>query len=243
MFNPNFLNLLYEPVPVVIVSKQLLQVVELAAKSGARLSLCAAGMKRNYPECDEDHSIHFVAHSAGVQVGVWLRIWTVKEVGAWAGNKALADKTEFKFKVWLIVLLGFQVVENTSENSVLSTSPLSGAFNGTTRTYLDGMQSVCIRRLDPARPYYSRINEAQFSSTLANEPVDTPARGSLPYKGYGDEDWQDNDGTVSTISMTYPRLPTEHPNKFVENDSDCQPLQPGIWYHKIVEVDLILFSL
>ncbi|KAI3886119.1 hypothetical protein MKX03_029838 [Papaver bracteatum] len=60
----------------------------------------------------------------------------------------------------------------------------------------------------------------------------------LPYKGYR---LKDNDGAVSTISMTYPRLPTEHPNKFVENDSDCQPLQPGIWYHKIVEVDLILF--
>lgn len=48
-----------------------------------------------------------------------------------------------------------------------------------------------------------------------------------------DEDWQDNDGALNTISMTHPRLPIEHPNHFVEKDSDCQPLQPGIWYVKL----------
>ena len=47
---------------------------------------------------------------------------------------------------------------------------------------------------------------------------------------YRDEDWQDNDGALNTISMTHPRFPIEHPNQFVEKDSDCEPLQPGIWY-------------
>ncbi|RZC60312.1 hypothetical protein C5167_022078, partial [Papaver somniferum] len=252
---------------------------------------------------------------------------------------------EFKFKVWLIALLGFQVVENTCENSVLSTSPLSGAFNGTTRTYLDGMQPddgrsmkpICLLQLcrlgsiiydwldipwlkacynfefdhlnmswkksgltglvdfllgntgpfasgDWILPDLTNQGSMRLNSHLCTFP-DTcyfsyatkktrnlmgialpssilgihprlfvralqmsqwrhPPDAPLPYKGYRDEDWQDwqdSDGAVSTISMTYPRLPTEHPNKFVENDSDCQPLQHGIWYHKIVEVDLILF--
>lgn len=44
-----------------------------------------------------------------------------------------------------------------------------------------------------------------------------------------DEDWEDNDGALNTISMTHPRIPIEHPNRFVVNDSDCHPLQPGIW--------------
>lgn len=46
---------------------------------------------------------------------------------------------------------------------------------------------------------------------------------------YRDEDWQDNDGALNTISMTHPRFPIEHPSRFVEKDSDCQPLEPGIW--------------
>lgn len=44
-----------------------------------------------------------------------------------------------------------------------------------------------------------------------------------------DEDWEDNDGALNTISMTHPRIPTEHPNRLVVDDSDCHPLQPGIW--------------
>lgn len=44
-----------------------------------------------------------------------------------------------------------------------------------------------------------------------------------------DEDWQDNDGALNTISMTHPQIPVEHPSQFVGHDSDCQPLQPGIW--------------
>ncbi|KAG8068753.1 hypothetical protein GUJ93_ZPchr0005g15635 [Zizania palustris] len=38
-------------------------------------------------------------------------------------------------------------------------------------------------------------------------PQNTP----LPYKGYRDEDWEDNDGALNTISMTHPRIPIEHP--------------------------------
>ena len=56
-------------------------------------------------------------------------------------------------------------------------------------------------------------------------PRDIP----LPYKGYRDEDWQDNDGALNTISMTHPRIPVEHSNLIVQSDSDCLPLQPGIW--------------
>ncbi|KAH0864368.1 hypothetical protein HID58_081579 [Brassica napus] len=70
-------------------------------------------------------------------------------------------------------------------------------------------------------------------------PRDIP----LPYKGYRDEDWQDNDGALNTVSMTHPRIPVEHSNLVVRSDSDCLPLQPGIWYYKIVEADHIMFIL
>lgn len=70
------------------------------------------------------------------------------------------------------------------------------------------------------------------------------ANGSLSKWMCRDEDWQDNDGALNTISMTYPRLPIEHPNRFVLNDSDCQPLQPGIWFVKIPSsYDQYLFSM
>ncbi|KAK7855874.1 lipase [Quercus suber] len=68
----------------------------------------------NYPEWDEDHPIHFVGHSAGAQVVRLLQ-------------QMLSDKA-------------FEGYENTSEKWVLSITALSGAFNGTTRTYLDGIQ-------------------------------------------------------------------------------------------------------
>lgn len=44
-----------------------------------------------------------------------------------------------------------------------------------------------------------------------------------------DEDWEDNDGALNTVSMTHPWLPVEHPSHFVVDDSECHPLQPGIW--------------
>ncbi|KAE8698960.1 tryptophan aminotransferase 1 [Hibiscus syriacus] len=69
-------------------------------------------------------------------------------------------------------------------------------------------------------------------------PSDVPP----PYKGNRDENWQDNDGALNTISMTHPRLPNEHPSRLVVDDSDCLLLQPGTWYYKIIEeADHILF--
>jgi hypothetical protein len=68
----------------------------------------------HYPEWDENHPIHCVGHSAGAQV---IRLL----------QQMLADNA-------------FKGHENTSENWVLSVTSLSGAFNGTTRTYFDGMQ-------------------------------------------------------------------------------------------------------
>ncbi|XP_061372733.1 uncharacterized protein LOC133315176 [Gastrolobium bilobum] len=270
----------------------------------------------HYPEWDEDHPIHFVGHSAGAQV---VRVL----------QQMLADKA-------------FKGYENTSENWVLSITALSGAFNGTTRTYLDGMQpedgrtlkTICLLQLcrigviiydwfdipwlknyynfgfdhfnmswkkvgiwglvdcllGNAGPFASedwilpdltiqgsiRINYHLHtfpntyyfsyatkqtkkimgltvpSSILGIHPLlfirvlqmsqwRHPPDVSPPYKGYRDEDWLDNDGALNTISMTYPRLPIEHPSRLVEKDSDCTPLEPGIWYYKFVEGDHILF--
>lgn len=45
-----------------------------------------------------------------------------------------------------------------------------------------------------------------------------------------DKDWWDNDGALNTISMTHPRFPVEHPSRYVVKDSECHPLQPGIWF-------------
>ncbi|XVE85126.1 hypothetical protein DITRI_Ditri17bG0067000 [Diplodiscus trichospermus] len=272
----------------------------------------------HYPEWDGDHPIHFVGHSAGAQV---VRVL----------HQMLADKA-------------FKGYENTSENWILSITALSGAFNGTTRTYLDGMlpddgrmmKPICLMQLcrivaiiyewlDIAwlKDYYSfgfdhfnmswkkvglwglvdcLLGNAGPCSTGDWIPPDFTIQGSIrfnchlqtfpntyyfsyatkctrkflgvtipsgflgvhpslfirvlqmsrwryptdvspPYKGYRDEDWLDNDGAVNTISMTHPRLPIEHPSCFVANDSVCQPLQPGIWYYRIVEADHILFIL
>lgn len=269
----------------------------------------------HYPEWDEDHPIHFVGHSAGAQV---VRVL----------QQMLADKA---FKG-----------HETSPNWVLSITSLSGAFNGTTRTYYDGMQPedgmtmkpICLLQLcrlgviiydwfdipwlksyynfgfdhfnmswrkigvwglvdcllGNAGPFASedwilpdltiqgsmRLNShlQTFPDTyyfsyatkrtrqllgytvpsgilgihpllfirvlqmcMWSHPPDVPP----PYKGYRDEDWWDNDGALNTISMMYPRFPVEHPHRLVTNDSDCRPLQPGIWYYKIVEGDHILF--
>jgi hypothetical protein len=66
-----------------------------------------------YLEWDENHPLHFVGHSAGVQV---VRIL----------QQMLAEKK-------------FQGHENSSESWVLSVTSLTGALNGTTHVYLDGM--------------------------------------------------------------------------------------------------------
>ncbi|BBG94046.1 alpha/beta-Hydrolases superfamily protein [Prunus dulcis] len=271
----------------------------------------------HYPEWDEDHPIHFVGHSAGAQV---VRVL----------QQMLADKA-------------FKGYESTNENWVLSLTSLSGAFNGTTRTYLDGMQPEDGRTMKPIcllqlcrigviiydwldipwlKAYYNfgfdhfniswktvgvwglvdclLGNSGPFASDDWILP-DLTIQGSLrlnshlhsfpntyyfsyatkrtkkilgvtvPSSIFGihpllfirvlqmsqwrhppdvsshikatgvDEDWQDNDGALNTISMTYPLIPVEHPSRFMKDDSDCHPLQPGIWYYKIVEADHIFF--
>ncbi|CDP13201.1 unnamed protein product [Coffea canephora] len=272
--------------------------------------------KGHCPAWDEDHPIHFVGHSAGAQV---VRVL----------QQMLAAKA-------------FKGHENTSENWVLSITALSGAFNGTTRTYIDGMQPEDGRSLKPisllqlcrigviiydwldiswlkayynfgfdhfnmsrkkigvrglidclignAGPFASEdwilpdltlqgairlnshlrtypntyyfsyatkrtrkfmgitvpsgifgIHPLFFIRVLQMSQWRLPPDVSPPYKGYRDEDWWDNDGALNIISMTHPRFPVEHPSCHVIKDSDCQPLQPGIWYYKIVEGDHILF--
>ncbi|CAL9167325.1 unnamed protein product [Musa hybrid cultivar] len=269
----------------------------------------------HYPSWNEQHPIHFVGHSAGVQV---IRVL----------QQMLADKA----------FSGY----NTSEDWVMSVTSLSGALNGTTRTYYDGMQPECGRSMKPIcllqlcrlgvivydwldiawfKNYYnfgfdhfqmgwrktgitgladlllgntgpfasgdwilpdltlqgslelnSRLctfpNTFYFSyatkrtrrifgltvpsSILGIHPLlfvrvlqmcqwHFPTNASPPYKGYRDEDWADNDGALNTISMTHPRLPIEHPSLLVVDDSKCHPLQPGIWYYKIIEADHIFF--
>ena len=85
------------------------------------------------------------------------------------------------------------------------------------------------------------IHPILFIRVLQMSQWKHPPELSPPYKGYRDEDWWDNDGALNTISMTHPRFPVEHPSHHVVNDSECQPMQPGIWYYKIVEGDHILF--
>ncbi|XP_072976625.1 uncharacterized protein [Typha angustifolia] len=269
----------------------------------------------HYPVWDEKNPIHFVGHSAGVQV---VRVL----------QQMLADKA-------------FRGHE-TSADWVLSLTSLSGALNGTTRTYYDGMQPEdgrsmkCISLLQLCRlgvivydwlnipwlknyynfgfdhfemgwqkagitglidlllgnagPFasgdwilpdltiqgslkmnsnlhtfpdtfyfsYATKRTRKFfgvtvpSSVLGIHPLlfirvlqmcqwRYPPTVPPPYKGYRDEDWEDNDGALNTISMTHPRLPIEHPSHFVVNDSECHPLQPGIWYYKILEADHVFF--
>ncbi|XP_019176440.1 PREDICTED: uncharacterized protein LOC109171816 isoform X1 [Ipomoea nil] len=270
----------------------------------------------HYPEWDEDHPIHFVGHSAGAQV---VRVL----------QQMLADKA-------------FAGYEKTSENWIISITSLSGAFNGTTRAYLDGMEpgdgkamktvsllQICrvgvliyewldIRWLKayynfgfdhfnlsrgkigvwglvgcllgksgpfasgdwilpdltiqgsiklntglhtfPNTYYFSYATKRTRkimgisvpSGVLGIHPMllirvlemsqwRHPSDVPVPYKGYRDQDWWENDGALNTKSMMYPCLPVEHPSQFVVKDSECQPLQPGIWYYKVVEGDHILF--
>ncbi|GJN14224.1 hypothetical protein PR202_gb01019 [Eleusine coracana subsp. coracana] len=219
----------------------------------------------HYPVWDEQNPVHFVGHSAGAQV---VRVL----------HQMLADKA----------FPG----HDTSEDWVLSLTSLSGALNGTTRTYYDGMLIGVIlydwldipwlknyynfgfdhyemsRRkvgfsglvdllLGHTGPFASRdwilpdltIQGAlKLNSTLKTFPntfyfsyATKRTRKLFGITVPSDEDWEDNDGALNTISMTHPRIPIEHPNRFVQNDSDCHPLQPGIWYYKIIDGDHILF--
>ncbi|KAK3126859.1 hypothetical protein QOZ80_7AG0564070 [Eleusine coracana subsp. coracana] len=272
----------------------------------------------HYPIWDEEHPAHLVGHSAGAQV---IRLL----------QQMLHDKA-------------FEGHDDTSENWVLSVTSLSGALNGSTRAYLDGMRPQDGRSLRPVcllqicrigsilyhwmdLPWLKRYYDFGFDhlgmsrrlvgarglanlllSRAAGDPFATgdwilpdlsiqgaarinarartfpgtfyfsyvsrrtatvggvtvpsgvlrihpllfvrvlqmcrwrfPDGVEPPYKGYRDEDWEDNDGALNTFSMTHPRVPVEHPSLLVHNDSDCHPLRPGIWYYKIVEADHMTF--
>uniref|UniRef100_A0ACD5VNW5 Uncharacterized protein n=1 Tax=Avena sativa TaxID=4498 RepID=A0ACD5VNW5_AVESA len=272
----------------------------------------------HYPMWDEEHPAHFVGHSAGAQV---IRLL----------QQMLHDKA-------------FKGYEDTSEHWVLSVTSLSGALNGTTRAYLDGLRPedgrslrpVCLAhvcrlastlyhwldspwlkryydfgfdhfgmscravglmglpsllagtkgpfatgdwimpditiggaarinaavRTFPGTFYFSyasrrttkvrgvtvpsgvlRIHPLMFVRVMQMSRWHHPATCKAPCTGYRDEDWEDNDGALNTFSMTHPRIPVEHPSRFIEheNDSDCHPLKPGIWYYRIVETDHMTF--
>lgn len=95
----------------------------------------------HYPQWDEDHPIHFVGHSAGAQVVRVLQQMLADKVTE-IQSLIFVAKTYLKDSDVNIFLLvqAFKGYENTSENWIISITSLSGVFNGTTRTYLDGMQ-------------------------------------------------------------------------------------------------------
>ncbi|KAJ0979697.1 hypothetical protein J5N97_015171 [Dioscorea zingiberensis] len=247
----------------------------------------------HYPLWDEEHPVHFVGHSAGAQVIRMLQ-------------QMLADKA-------------FEGHENTSEDWVLSVTALSGALNGTTRTYLDGMSvedgksmrylsllQVCrlgvifydwfnigwlknyynfgfdhfdmgwrrrgfsgladllcgnsgpfasgdwilpdltiqgALKLNsklstfPNTFYFSYASKLRFIGVhpllfiraLQMSQWRYPIDVYPPFKGYRDEDWEENDGALNTISMTHPQIPVEHPSHCVVDDFECHPMKPGIW--------------
>ncbi|KAJ0483865.1 putative carboxylic ester hydrolase [Helianthus annuus] len=74
------------------------------SKASGRAQFGRVYEQGHYPQWDEDHPIHFVGHSADARVILVL-------------HQLLADKA-------------FRGYKNSSENWVLSVTPLSGAFNG-----------------------------------------------------------------------------------------------------------------
>eukprot|EP00252_Welwitschia_mirabilis_P002319 TRINITY_DN12242_c0_g1_i6.p1 TRINITY_DN12242_c0_g1~~TRINITY_DN12242_c0_g1_i6.p1 ORF type:complete len:294 (+),score=24.87 TRINITY_DN12242_c0_g1_i6:40-882(+) len=86
------------------------------------------------------------------------------------------------------------------------------------------------------------IHPLFYIRTLQMSQWRHPANLPLPYPGYKDEDWQDNDGALNTISMLYPLSPEPHPHCWLSpRFKDGQSLQPGVWYFTIVEADHIFF--
>ncbi|KAG0613388.1 hypothetical protein M758_6G099300 [Ceratodon purpureus] len=69
----------------------------------------------------------------------------------------------------------------------------------------------------------------------------------LPYEGFSDDEWEDNDGAVNTKSQLYPCVPCEHPSYDLGTDlsglKEGQVLQPGIWYYTTLVGDHIIFAI
>jgi hypothetical protein len=69
-----------------------------------------------------------------------------------------------------------------------------------------------------------------------------PSHLPPPYDLYRDEDWQDNDGALNTVSQLYPRIPIEHPHCEIGREStNDEVLQPGIWYYTTLQADHVYF--
>lgn len=98
----------------------------------------------HYPEWDEDHPLHFVGHSSGAQVVRVLQQMLADKVCFFSFQESMItesiDFPSIRFNSGGKPFQAFRGYEGTSENWVLSLTSLSGAFNGTTRAYFDGMQ-------------------------------------------------------------------------------------------------------
>ncbi|KAG8085559.1 hypothetical protein GUJ93_ZPchr0010g10817 [Zizania palustris] len=154
--------------------------------------------KGYYPVWDEQNPVHFVGHSAGVQV--------VRVLHQMLAEKAFPG-------------------HDTSEGWILSLTSLSGALNGTTRTYYDGMLAEDGRSMK-----YICLLQLCRIGVIIYDWLDIPWLKN--YYNFGFDHFE-----MSWRKQGF----SEHPNHFVVDDSDCHPLQPGIWYYKIIEADHILF--
>lgn len=98
----------------------------------------------HYPSWDERHPLHFVGHSAGVQVVRVLQQMLADKVLYFLSRCIFVSLAFFLTRI--VNLLAFVVLQqafsgyDTSEDWVLSLTSLSGALNGTTRAYFDGMR-------------------------------------------------------------------------------------------------------
>jgi hypothetical protein len=68
-----------------------------------------------------------------------------------------------------------------------------------------------------------------------------PADHPLPYEGFRDEDWRENDGALNTFSQVFPRVPDEHPNCYVgaKELRNGLVMKPGVWYYTLIRGDHI----
>eukprot|EP00268_Persea_americana_P044593 TRINITY_DN4508_c0_g1_i2.p1 TRINITY_DN4508_c0_g1~~TRINITY_DN4508_c0_g1_i2.p1 ORF type:complete len:245 (-),score=37.81 TRINITY_DN4508_c0_g1_i2:196-930(-) len=158
---------------------------------------------------------------------------TRKKTGIWGVVDCLLGHTgPFASGDWILPDLTIQ--GSMIINSKLNTFPNTYYFSYATKRTQKIMGVTLPSGIRGIHPLF-------FIRVLQMSQWRHPPDVSPPFKGYRDEDWHDNDGALNTISMTHPRIPTEHPSHFVVDDSKCQALQPGIWYCKILEADHILF--
>lgn len=90
----------------------------------------------HHPSWDEHHPVHFVGHSAGVQVARVLQQMLAEKVPPFPPSSSSSSTSLNQTCSLLQAFSGY----DTSEDWVLSITSLSGAINGTIRTYYDGMR-------------------------------------------------------------------------------------------------------